>query len=239
MEYHFPLINREDVAEGTTAFALDTTGTDFTYKAGQNADFTLTNPIYTDGEGNTRTFSLVTSPTEENRIMFTTRMRDTAFKNTLKELPLGTKITVSQAMGRFTLPKDETKPVLFLAGGIGITPYMSMLQYVAAEKLEHNITLLYSNRTLALTAFYDKLLTLKEQLPHFAFVPTFTDDAPADWRGERGPIDEAMIRRYANDINKTIFYVAGPVPMAQAMVGLLETMDIPEEHIKVEDFPGY
>src|ERR1700688_1019187 len=86
----FELIRREEVAEGTMAFHFEKPS-GFNFKAGQFADVTLTNPPETDAEGNTRTFSIA-SPPFENELVFTTRMRDTAFKRSLKNVPLATEV---------------------------------------------------------------------------------------------------------------------------------------------------
>ena len=120
------LISREEVAEGTMAFHFEKPS-GFSFRAGQFADATLTDPLETDIEGNTRSFSIA-SPPFANELVFTTRMRDTAFKRSLKEATLATKLKISPAAGSFTLHKNLAKPAVFLAGGIGITPFLSMVQ---------------------------------------------------------------------------------------------------------------
>jgi ferredoxin-NADP reductase len=99
----------------------------FTYKAGQNSDFTLIEPLETDPEGNKRTFSLVTTPAEDH-LAITTRMRDTAFKRTLRVMEDGTKLTIEGPYGDLTLHENTARPAVFLAGGIGITPFHSMVR---------------------------------------------------------------------------------------------------------------
>jgi ferredoxin-NADP reductase len=94
----------------------------FTFKAGQFADVTLTDPPETDAEGNTRTFSVASSPFE-NELVLTTQMRDTAFKRSLKRVPLATEVKIGSAAGSITLHKNRAKPAVFLAGGIGIAPF--------------------------------------------------------------------------------------------------------------------
>ena len=120
------LIRREEVAEGTIAFHFEKPS-GFNFKAGQFADVTLVDPPETDAEGNTRTFSIA-SPPFENELVFTTRMRDTAFKRSLKKLPLTTEVKIGSAAGSFTLHKNPAKPAVFLAGGIGITPFLSIVR---------------------------------------------------------------------------------------------------------------
>ena len=106
------LIRREEVAEGTMAFHFEKPS-GFTFKAGQSADVTLVDPPDTDAEGNTRTFSIA-SPPFENELVFTTRMRDTAFKRSLKNAALATEVKIGSAAGSFTLHKNQAKPAVFL-----------------------------------------------------------------------------------------------------------------------------
>ena len=106
------LLNRVEVAEGTMAFHFEKPS-GFAFKAGQAADLTLLNPPETDSEGNTRTFSIASAP-YERQLLFVTRMRDTAFKRSLKKVPLGTEVQMSSPMGSFTLHKNSGKPAVLL-----------------------------------------------------------------------------------------------------------------------------
>jgi Na+-transporting NADH:ubiquinone oxidoreductase subunit NqrF len=101
-----------------------------------NADFTLTNPPQTDAEGNTRSFSLACAPFEDDLII-TTRMRDTAFKHSLKLIDLGTELDLEAPWGELTLHKDTSIPAVFLTGGIGITPVRSIVLQATHDKLAH------------------------------------------------------------------------------------------------------
>jgi ferredoxin-NADP reductase len=119
--YASKLLNRADTAEGTMAFRFEKPP-GFDFKPGQSVDLTLLNPPETDSEGNVRTFSIASAPFED-QLRFATRMRDTAFKRSLRKVPLGTVVKMDSAMGSFTLHKNSAKPAVFLAGGIGITPF--------------------------------------------------------------------------------------------------------------------
>jgi ferredoxin-NADP reductase len=99
---------------------------------------TLFNPPETDSEGNTRTFSIASSPFE-NQLMFATRMRDTAFKRSLKKVALGTDVRINAPMGSFTLPRNSVKSAVFLAGGIGITPFISIVRQADHDRLPHKL----------------------------------------------------------------------------------------------------
>ncbi len=238
-DYFLALKDRVEIAEETMAFWFDTSGTDYTFRAGQNADFTLIDPPETDAEGNTRTFSFASSPSHSGSFMIATRMRRTAFKNSLKELPLGTKLKVSPAMGSFTLHKDTSRPAVFLTGGIGITPMRSIIEWATQAKLPHTLVLLYSNRTPQATAFLGDLEACAKQNPNFKFVATITDVKDPSWRNGYGRIDATMLRNHVPDLSKPIYYLAGPPGMVTAMRQLLETAEVSEDYIKTEEFAGY
>ncbi|HSX42389.1 MAG TPA: FAD-dependent oxidoreductase [Candidatus Saccharimonadales bacterium] len=238
MEYLFPLIDRQEVAEGTMTFFFDTTGSDYTFKPGQHTDYTLIDPPQTDAEGNTRTFSFVNLP-GEGKIQIATRMRDTAFKNSLKTIPLGTKVKVKEPMGRMTLHQDTSKSAVFLIGGIGITPVMSIIRSIKQSGDRRTFYLFYSNPSQAAAAFYDELKTLSEADKNFHFIPIFTDTPPANWQGETARIDAAMIKKHVKNPTQCVFYSSGPPAMVSAMINLAEELGLPEEQIKSEDFSGY
>lgn len=238
MEHLFPLVDRKEIAEDTMEFTFDTSGSEYDFKPGQHTDYALIDPPQTDAEGDIRTFSFANAP-GENKLVFATRMRDTAFKNSLQKIALGTKLKVKGPMGRMTLHQDETKPAVFLVGGIGITPFMSILRNVAANTPNRNIVLIYSNKNEASAAYYQELHQLETKLPNFEFVPSFTDEQPVGWQGETGRIDAAMASKYVPDPSGSIFYTAGPPAMVSAIIKLVEGLGVPEEQIRSEDFDGY
>src|SRR5215831_13138347 len=133
------LKQREEVAEGTIAFHMEKPE-GFQFKTGQFITVTLIDPPENDAEGNTRSFSIASAPFEED-LVFATRMRDTAFKRVLRRLELGREIRISGPFGSFTLHTDASRPAVFLVGGIGITPFRSMILQAAKDKLAHKLYL--------------------------------------------------------------------------------------------------
>ncbi len=125
---------------------------------------TLIDPPETDAEGNTRSFSIASAPFEED-LVFATRMRDTAFKRILKSLRLGSEVRISGAFGSFTLHTDASRPAVFLVGGIGITPFRSIILDATRSKLAHKMYLLYSNRRPEDAAFLDELQRIEQDNP--------------------------------------------------------------------------
>ena len=233
------LICREEVAEGTMAFHFERPS-GFAFKAGQSADVTLIDPQDTDAEGNTRTFSIA-SPPFENKLVFTTRMRDTAFKRSLKNVPLATEVKIGSAAGSFTLHKNLAKPAVFLAGGIGITPFLSMVRQADHDSLPHKLYLFYSNRRPEDAAFLAALQTLEKTNPHFHLICTMTEMSKSkkEWKGETVLIDKELLSRHLAVLQGPIYYIAGPPPMVAAMRQTLVTAGIDEDDIRAEDFAGY
>ena len=171
--YASRLLNRVEVAEGTMAFHFEKPP-GFDFNPGQSADLTLLNPPETDSEGNVRTFSIASAPFED-QLMFATRMRDTAFKRSLKKVPLGTVVKMDSAMGSFTLHKNSAKPAVFLAGGIGVTPFSSIVRQADHDRAPHKLYLFYSNRRPEDAPFVEVLQNLEKTNPQFRFIATMTE----------------------------------------------------------------
>ena len=233
------LISREEVAEGTMAFHFEKPS-GFSFRAGQFADVTLTDPLETDTEGNTRSFSIA-SPPFANELVFTTRMRDTAFKRSLKEATLATKLKISPAAGSFTLHKNLAKPAVFLAGGIGITPFLSMVQQADRDRLSQKLYLFYSNRRPEDAAFLETLMALETTNPNFRLICTMTEMSKSkrEWKGETALIDKEMLCRHLANLQGPIYYIAGPPTMVTAMHETLMSAGVEENNIRTDEFVGY
>lgn len=233
------LVKREEVAEGTMAFYFEKP-TDFKEKAGQYMDVTLLDPPETDAEGNTRSFSLVSAPHEE-KLEIAMRMRNTAFKGVLKTMPLGGEVKIDGPMGSFILPNDGSRPIAFLAGGIGITPFVAMVRHAAKEKLPHALFLFYSNRRPEDSAFLAELEETQKINQNYKLIATMTDmgNSVRPWKGETGYINEAMIKKYIPDVLAALYCIAGPPQMVEAMRQVLNTMGVNDDNIRTEEFSGY
>ena len=233
------LLSRVEVAEGTMAFHFEKPS-QFDFKPGQSADVTLSNPPETDSEGNTRTLSIASSPFEDE-LIFATRMRDTAFKRSLKKVPLGTEVKINSAMGSFTLHKNSAKPAVFLAGGIGITPFFSIVRQADHDRLPHKLHLFYSNRRPEDAPFLDVLQMLEKTNPNFQLVCTMTEMSKSkkEWKAETVLIDNGMLSRYLTILQGPIYYIAGPPAMVAAMRKMLVDANVDEDDIRTEEFGGY
>jgi ferredoxin-NADP reductase len=233
------LKGREQVAEGTMAFHFEKPA-GFEFRAGQAMDVTLLDPPESDSEGNTRTFSIASTPFESD-LMTATRMRDTAFKRSLSKVPLGTPVKVDSATGSLTLHKNSAKPAVFLAGGIGITPFHSIVRQADRERLPHHLYLFYSNRRPEDAAFLDTLLQSEKTNPNFRLIATMTDMSRSqrDWNDETGFISREMLSRYLDKLQGPIYYIAGPPAMVAAMRKMLVEAAADEDDIRTEEFAGY
>src|SRR5215470_19623875 len=233
------LLSRVEVAEGTMAFQFERPP-GFEFRPGQSADLTLLNPPETDSEGNTRTFSIASAPFED-QLMFATRMRDTAFKRSLKKMPLGTVVKMDSAMGSFTLHKNSAKPAVFLAGGIGVTPFSSIVRQADHDRVPHKLYLFYSNRRPEDAPFVEVLQNLEKTNPQFRFIATMTEmrRSKKTWNGETGRIDQEMLSKYLNELRGPIYYVAGPPALVSGMRKMLVASGVDEDEIRSDEFSGY
>lgn len=231
------LISKKKVASETMEFHFKKPA-GFTFKPGQFADYTLINPSETDAEGDTRGFSLG-APYEEN-IIFTTRMRDTAFKRVMKDMPIGTEVIFDGAYGSFTLQNNTKVPAVFLSGGIGITPVRSIVLQAAQDKTAHHIFLFYANKTPNDAAYLDELTDAQKANPNYTFIPSMTDvDSSKGWNGETGFFTKEMLQKYIDDLSQAIYYVSGPASMVTSIQKTLSEAGIDGDNIRTEEFTGY
>ena len=237
--YQSRLLGRTEVAEGTMAFQFEKPR-DFVFKAGQYIDLTLLGSQAGSSNGLTHTFSIASSPFDEE-LLITTRMRSTVFKQALSVLPIGTGSRIQGPMGSFRLHNNTSRLAVFLAGGVGIAPFLSMVSYATAEKLRHPIILFYANRYLEDAAFIDALWKLERANPRFRFVPTFTRMANHNgaWRGKTGYINSEMLFTQIGILQGPIYYIAGPPTMVAATRRTLLGVGIDEDDIRTEEFAGY
>lgn len=233
------LVRRETVAEGTMAFYFSKPSA-FRYQAGQSVLVKLIDPPETDNEGDARTFTIASAP-HEPELMIATRMRDTAFKRVLKTAPMETVVTIDGPNGEMVLHDDLTRPAVFLAGGIGITPFLSMARHAASKRLPHRLYLFYSNRRPDDAAFLPELQEMEQLNPNYRLIATMAEPEKSvdSWWGEIGFIRREMLERHLPDLTNPVYYFAGPPPMTIAMRQLLESIGISEQTMRYEEFYGY
>ena len=229
---------KREVAKGTLMVVFDLLGEEVDFRPGQYFWVTLLDPPYDDEKGPRRHISVVTSPNERGVLGLCTRLRETAFKRSLAEMPVGADVDVEQPKGDFLLPEDTEPSYAFIAGGIGITVFRCMLRYIAEEGLPHRVTLVYSNRDRESTAFLDELTELEQNNPNLHVVLTMTDDK--GWQGEHRRVDAEFLRDHlGDDLGSFKYMLAGPPGMVEAMVETLQQARVPDEQVKAGRFSGY
>lgn len=224
------LSDRRTVAQDTGAFTFRLDG-DMPFTAGQTVDITIPSPLYSDEKGNARTFSVTSSPADLPAITIATRLTGSAFKRTLLKMPAGTPVEVDGPYGSFTLHNKTSRPALFLAGGIGITPFRSIIKNATERRLAHRLVLLYSNRSHGTAAFLDDLDGWARANGNVRIVPVYTDTS--------GFITADLITREMPDLSSAIAYAAGPDPFVRAMRQALLDAGVDPDDIRTEEFPGY
>jgi ferredoxin-NADP reductase len=241
--FEVALKDKKQIAEGTFAFTFEKPN-GFHFRAGQHVRMTLIDPPETDSEGNSRFFSLASSPQEKD-LLIAMRMRDTAFKRVMEGMQSGDKVLIEILQdvphGAFELHDDASKPAVFLIGGIGIVPAFSMIKDAIERKLTHRIFLFYSNRRPEDAPFLDEFENLAKQNASFQLVATMTQTQKSakSWQGETGHINGSMITKYVGDLQSPIYYIAGLPEMATAMKKLLTDSGVNEDRIRAEEFTGF
>ena len=237
--YDTRLERREEVAEGTMAFHFEKPA-GFSFKPGQATDVVLVDPPFTDAASARHTFSLVSAPFQDELIV-ATRMRDSAFKRALKSLPIGSVIKLEGPFGSLTLHNNRARPAVFIAGGIGITPFMSILRQAAKDQLPQDLVLLYSNRRPEDAAFLAELRELEQRNKGFRLIATMTqmNKSSQPWDGETRLVDEALVKKVSAALLAPIYYVAGPPAMIEAVRQTLNRAGIDDDDIRSEEFLGY
>jgi ferredoxin-NADP reductase len=229
---------KKEVAKETLLVTFDLHGEEVEFVPGQYFFVNLPDVGHQDEKGLRRHITVVTSPNEKGVLGLATRLRDSAFKRTLRELPVGAEVDVEPPKGKFVLPDDTSRPLVFVAGGIGITVFRSMLRFIREEGLPYRVTLIYSCRDRESAAFLDELQELERELPNFLLILTMTDDP--GWEGETRRIDAEFFESYLGEnLNEYTFMVAGPPGMVEGMQSALAEAGVEEENVIASRFSGY
>jgi len=221
------------------SFIFDLGGKQLEYRPGQILHYELDTPAFHDERGNNRHFTISSSPTEEGIVMFTTRIRGSGFKETLRQAPVGYELTCETPEGEFILRQGETRiRHIFIAGGIGITPYRSILRYAADMNEPLNVLMLYFNRSSADIIFREELESISRQMPQFSLVNVLTEPEKG-WKSEQGKLGETILRKWVPEPGGLSFWVSGSPGMVSTCRELLELIGVKEQNIRTERFMGY
>lgn len=204
------------------------------YTAGQFVEIYLPHEN-ADDRGQKRWFTLSSSPTEE-LISITTKLpveRISSFKKTLLELKKGDSVLISEPMGDFVLPKDSERPLLFVAGGIGITPMRSMIKWLIDNDEKRNIVLVYGAKN-------ENELVFIELFENFGIKPEIVLTNSADSsHGQSGPISGQLVQKLSHHTPEQLLYISGPEPFTEKLEKELLNAGVSKENLVLDFFPGY
>jgi ferredoxin-NADP reductase len=233
------LVAKDHIAADTAAFTFELQER-FEFQPGQTCDVTIPSPRYQDDAGATRTFSITSSPAALPRVMFATRLRGSAFKRTLLDAASGLEVDIEGPFGSFVLHRNAARPAVLFAGGIGITPFHSIIKDATERELPHRITLFYSNHTPASTAFLSDLEAWQKRNSRFRLIATITKPSAGEpWHHETGSINAAFIKAHLSDAANAIYYAAGPAGFVKGMRDALAGIGADPDDIRTEEFQGY
>ena len=231
------LLGSEAIAEGTRAFHFARPD-GFTFKAGQAIDVSLDGAAGAT-DANRHTFSIASAPFED-RLTVATRLRDSAFKRALAALPIGGAVSLDGPSGSLTLHGDASRPAVFIAGGIGITPFMSIIRQAARDRPARRLVLLYVNHRPEDAAWLEELKSLEGGWPDFRLLPVMTamNRSSQSWSGLAGRIDADMLKSVGAGLTRPVYYAAGAPGMVAAMRAVLNDCGVEDDDIRSEDFHG-
>jgi len=197
----------------------------FTFLSGQYIQLTLPNLKYPDSKGDSRELSICSPPYNKNEISVAFRNTNSGFKKTLIELQEGSKVIVGGPFGRFTLPNGGNHA--FVAAGIGITPFLSMIKTAVNKEPGVNIKLLYANKNKSRAAYLEELNELSSESKHFQM------------HSISGPVDTKAIHKYVKDASSFNWWIVGMPKMVAEVKLTLESLGVPSLKIQIEEFIGY
>lgn len=235
--YMLTLERIEEAARGVYDFVF-TPDRRFNFRPGQYLEWTLSHH-YPDDRGNRRYFTVASAPSERT-VRLGVKFYDPAstFKRALAEMKKGDTISVSHLAGGFTLPRSKEKKLVFIAGGIGVTPFRSMLQYLLDTRERRPIVVFYANKTAADIAYKDVLERARRELG-INTVHVLSDEKTVQPGALNGTISADLIAQYVPDYRERTFYISGPHGMVEAFKKALATMGVSRFKIKSDFFPGF
>ncbi|HWY79390.1 MAG TPA: hypothetical protein VNW29_03465 [Candidatus Sulfotelmatobacter sp.] len=234
-----PLLEKRQISSDIVDF-LFAPGKRLPFFPGQYMEWTLQHPK-TDSRGNRRYFTIASSPTENTvRLGIRFYKEGSSFKNAMLAMQSNSQIVGAQISGDFTLPKDKNKKLVFIAGGIGVTPFRSMIKYLIDTNELRPIVMFYANKRADEIVYSDIFNQAEKQLG-IKMVYTLTDqiNVPVNWQGRVGRIDTTLIQQEVPDYMERTFYLSGPHSMVVAYEEVLRGMGIPKKQIKKDFFPGF
>ncbi|MBI5077795.1 MAG: FAD-dependent oxidoreductase [Candidatus Yonathbacteria bacterium] len=226
---HFParLSEKKIIAENTAELTFAVSDPDFSFKAGQYVSVEIPSLSEAAAPDRYHDFSIASSPLNPKEISIAFRISKSIFKTALLALPIGGTVNIDGPKGVLVLPDTNVSPLIFVAGGIGITPLISMIRMATETSLSQQITLLYCNTSKEMTAYAEELSILEKQNPHFVL------------RSLIGAPDEKLFAPYMQKTSKSFWYIVGAPAMTAVVKQILKNFDIMDPQVRIEEFSGY
>ncbi len=237
--YASRLLQRAPVAHETLACAIERPG-GFTFRAGQYIDVTLPDPPYDDLLGPTRSFSIASAPGERDLLLLM-RLRDSAFKRAMAEMPLGSPLLLDGPADDLSLTVEDGRPAVFLAGGVGVAPFLGAIRDAAENGAPLNATLFYSNRRPEDAAYLAELKSLAERVTNFRFIPIMTgmEQSTESWTGETERIGAQLLARHLPSLRGPRYYLSGSTLFISGVRQEIARAGVPASDIRIEMYTGY
>ena len=235
---------RKEICENTYSFTFIQENYDYEFKPGQYAHFTIAEPKLHDECGNSRPLSIASSPHHQNLILVAARDNGSVFIQNLLSLDPGSEVIISEPEGDIILHEDENIENVFIAGGIGITPVRSIVEYATESSLKNKITLFYLNSSRKKAAFLNELQDWADMNDNFRFIPFFdaaenensASVSDIDKEFESGRLDSEKLKKHLGTFDNKVYNIIGPPEMVNSVKEILIKLNIPEENIKSEKF---
>ena len=234
------LSEREQVAEATIGFRFELAGQSFLFEPGQFIRVGLPNPPHPDPKGNARSFSIASAPSDRF-LLIASRMTGSPFKTSLAEVPLGAPVSIIGPAGSFILDPNSRAPVALFAGGIGITPFRSMIKHALKHDPARRLTLVYANRCSEQAAFLEELEAWAKDNANFRLLATMTqpEKCKHPWNGPKGYVDAGFVRQHLPELPAGGCYVAGPPRFVTGVTQTLREAGVAGEQVWTDEFTGY
>jgi ferredoxin-NADP reductase len=222
------LIGRRQVAADTLEVSFQRPD-DFEFRAGQYTQVRVPKLLHSDSRGKSRVFSIVSSPLDEDTISVAFRQTGSGFKRTLEDMELGSPVLVEGPHGFYVLPERLSRPLTLVAGGIGITPIMSMLRYACQSEYDPGdvVTLIYGNRSKTSAAYLDELEDIARRRGYLRLKKRF------------GLMDEEYLEKVVRGTDSCVWYVTGPPGMVDSVRSALHVLGVDSDQVFSEGFVGY
>lgn len=235
-DFKIILKKKIDVCDNTIAFIFSTMGVNYNFKPGQYAHFTIPNPVSQDKKGNSRPFSIASSPHHKNHLMIAARKGSSVFINNLDQLTTGAEIFVSKPYGNLLLNENISDTPVFIAGGIGVTPVRSIIEKFIYDKNKSKLFLFHSNRNRSQFVFKEDFEKWSAQNSNFKFIPVIDDLNDKLWKYDSGVIDKKLLKKHLKSFSNKIFYIVGPPAMVDNVNEILLHEKVNPEKIITEKF---